>query len=149
MLRMILKAPGLLPLPTRLSQPTLRERRNGRRVVDCREKGRVATDIATYECSIYRVENEHDVVIGPRLHRAPVLVTVYLKWEIASRNYGLLLFSLLCSIPLHPATRSLPGLLPTLYPNTRVVSPNLQCGMGKSVIAGRLRATFARNHNYT
>ena len=94
MLRMILKAPGLLPLPT----------------------------------------------------RAPVLVTVYLKWEIASRNYGLLLFSLLCSIPLHPATRSLPGLLPTLYPNTR---PIYNGGMGKSVIAGRLRATFARNHNYT
>ena len=36
--------------------------------MDCRGKGRVATDIATYECSIYRVENEHDVVIGPRLH---------------------------------------------------------------------------------
>ena len=45
-----------------------RERQNGQRVVDCRGKGRVATDIATYECSIYRVENEHDVVIGPRLH---------------------------------------------------------------------------------
>ena len=40
-----------------------RERRNGRRVVDCGGKGRVARDIATYECSIYRVENEHDVVI--------------------------------------------------------------------------------------
>ena len=46
-----------------------RERRNGRRVVDCGGKGRVATDIATYELySIYRVENEHDVVIEPRLH---------------------------------------------------------------------------------
>ena len=44
-----------------------RERQNGRRVVDCGGKGRVATDIATYECSIYRVENEHDVVIEPRL----------------------------------------------------------------------------------
>ena len=35
--------------------------------MDCGGKGRVATDIATYECSIYRVENEHDVVIEPRL----------------------------------------------------------------------------------
>ena len=35
--------------------------------MDCGGKGRVTTDIATYECSIYRVENEHDVVIEPRL----------------------------------------------------------------------------------
>ena len=35
--------------------------------MDCGGEGRVATDIATYECSIYRVENEHDVVIEPRL----------------------------------------------------------------------------------
>ena len=47
-----------------------RERRNGRRVVDWGGEGRVATDTATYECSIYRVENEHDVVIGPRLQYA-------------------------------------------------------------------------------
>ena len=26
----------------------------------------MATDIATYECSIYRVKNEHDIVIEPR-----------------------------------------------------------------------------------
>ena len=38
--------------------------------MDCGGKGRVATDIATYECSIYRVENEHDAVIGPRLQPA-------------------------------------------------------------------------------
>ena len=49
-----------------LLQPTL-ERQNGRCVVDCRGKGRVATDIATYKCSIYRVKNEHDIVIKPRL----------------------------------------------------------------------------------
>ena len=36
--------------------------------MDCGGKGRVARDIATCECSIYMVENEHDVVIGPRLH---------------------------------------------------------------------------------
>ena len=46
-----------------LSQPTLRERRNGRRVVDCGGKGRVATDITSYSRQLYRLENQHDVVI--------------------------------------------------------------------------------------
>ena len=41
--------------------------------MDCGGKGRVATDIATYECSIYRVKNERDVVIGPRLQPTRVL----------------------------------------------------------------------------
>ena len=41
--------------------------------MDCGGKGRVATDIATYECSIYRVENEHDVVIEPRLQYAVIV----------------------------------------------------------------------------
>ena len=45
-----------------------RERRNGQRVVDYGGKGRVATDIASYSTGIYRLENQHDVVIEPRLH---------------------------------------------------------------------------------
>ena len=46
-----------------LSQPTLRERRNGRHVVDCGEKGRVATDITSYSRQLYRLKNQHDIVI--------------------------------------------------------------------------------------
>ena len=45
-----------------LSQPTL-ERRNGRRIVDCGGRGRVATDITSYSRLLYRLENQHDVVI--------------------------------------------------------------------------------------
>ena len=44
-----------------------RERQNGRPVVDCGGKE------ATYEYSIYRVENEHDIVIGPRLQNPSLL----------------------------------------------------------------------------
>ena len=40
-----------------------RERQNGRRVVDCGGKGRVARGITSYSRQLYRLENQHDVVI--------------------------------------------------------------------------------------
>ena len=40
-----------------------RERQNGQCVVDFRGKGRVATDITSYSRQLYRLENQHDVVI--------------------------------------------------------------------------------------
>ena len=39
-----------------------RERQNGRHVVDCGGKGRVAMDITNYSRQLYRLENQHDVV---------------------------------------------------------------------------------------
>ena len=63
----------------------IRERWNGRCVVDCGGKGRVATDITSYSRQLYRLENQHDA------HAVVAVIQVWDRSPIAlwgSRSDG-------------------------------------------------------------